>query len=116
MIVDDSRLIRQKIERESDDSFQVVAMASNGAEAIEMYQRERPDLVTMDLTMPTLDGIECIKGLIAIDTNVKILVVSALNDKSTGIEALEVGAMGFVIKPFSSEDLRSALNEIVEDN
>lgn len=116
MIVDDSKLIRQKIERETDSKlFNIVADAANGAEAITLFKELSPDVVTMDLTMPTLDGIECINALVKIDNTVKILVISALSDKETGIEALEKGAMGFIVKPFSGNDLQSALRDIIED-
>lgn len=117
MIVDDSKLIRHKIARESDQElFDVVCTAANGEEAIEMLKRLNPDIVTMDLTMPRLDGIECIERLVEIDETVKILVISALNDKATGMEALEKGAMGFITKPFSESDLKTALVDmIIED-
>ena len=116
MIVDDSKMIRQKIERECDSSlFQVVGSAVNGAHALGLFEEVSPDVVTMDLTMPNLDGIGCIQGLIKLDPSCRILVISALNDKATGIEALEVGAMGFVTKPFSAEELQDTLREMIED-
>jgi len=77
--------------------------------------KHHPDVVTMDLTMPNLDGIETIEQLVMLKPEVKILVVSALNDKATGMEALERGAMGFINKPFSESDIRSALATIIED-
>ena len=115
MIVDDSNLIRRKLAREIDARvFKVVAQAEDGSVAIELFKSCRPDVVTMDLTMPTLSGIECIEQLVQLDPTVKILVVSALNDKATGIEALERGAMGFLNKPFSEEEITSALQVIIE--
>ena len=115
MIVDDSNLIRRKLAREIDQNvFEVVAEAENGQVALEQFKQKRPDVVTMDLTMPNLDGIECIEELVRIDPNVKILVVSALNDKATGMEALEKGAMGFLNKPFSEEEITSALEVLIE--
>jgi len=117
MIVDDSKLIRKKIERECDERiFSVIGTAKNGEEALEIFASMQPDVVTMDLTMPRLDGIECIQGLIKIDPGVRILVVSALNDKATGLTALEEGAMGFLIKPFSGQHLQEALREMIEDS
>ncbi|GAB1259026.1 response regulator [Aurantivibrio plasticivorans] len=116
MIVDDSKIIRRKIERCQDASkFQVVATAKNGAEAIQQFQETRPSVVTMDLTMPEMDGIECISNLVAINPDVRILVVSALSDKATGIEALKKGARGFLCKPFTEDDLVNALAELTED-
>ena len=116
MVVDDSKLIRQKIERECDAGlFHVIGLAADGADALELFKVAMPNVVTMDLTLPNLDGIGCIEGLIKLDPNVRILVISALNDKETGIDALEKGAMGFITKPFSGGDLQIALREIIED-
>lgn len=116
MIVDDSNLIRNRIQREYDSQqFQLVGTAENGSTALELFDRLKPDVVTMDLTMPQIDGIECIEHLIAKSPDVRILVVSAINDKATGMEALEKGAMGFITKPFSGNDLKAALQELVED-
>ena len=116
MIVDDSNIIRRKIERCNDsDKFNVVASAANGAEALEIFKKLRPQVVTMDLTMPEMDGIACIQQLVAIDPEVDILVISALSDKATGIQALKKGARGFLCKPFSEEQLLDALIELTED-
>lgn len=115
VIVDDSKLIRNRIEREYDSSiFNLVGTAADGAAAIKLCERSRPDVVTMDLTMPELDGIRCISHLTEKFPCVKILVITALNDKATGIEALEKGAMGLITKPFSGPELKAALNEIIE--
>lgn len=117
LIVDDSNIIRRKIERSQQASrFEVVGSASSGAEAVSSFQQLDPDVVTMDLTMPEMDGIECISKLVALKPEVRILVVSALADKATGIEALERGAQGFLCKPFDDEKLSLALNELVEDS
>ncbi len=116
LIVDDSKLIRQKIERECDQNlFHIVGSAIDGSQALSLFFQQAIDVVTMDLTMPELDGIECIESLVRLDPDVKILVISALNDVATGMEALEKGAMGFVTKPFSGSELQSALCELVED-
>ena len=116
MIVDDSALIRRKITREFDKKkFQLVATAVNGEQAIDLFKMHRPQIVTMDITMPMLDGIECIETLIALDPAVQILVVSALSDQATGMEALEKGANGFLIKPFSEDQITSALDIMTED-
>ena len=69
----------------------------------------------MDLTMPEMDGIECIKNIIKIDDSVKILVISALSDKATGIQALKEGALGFLCKPFTEEQLLAALIELDQE-
>lgn len=116
MIVDDSTIIRRKIERCNDShKFRVVAAAANGAEALQLFKQTHPKVVTMDLTMPEMDGIDCIQQLIALNAEVRILVISALSDKATGIEALKKGARGFLLKPFSDEQLLDALTELTED-
>lgn len=117
MIVDDSNIIRRKIERCNDsDKFTVVGSASNGAEALTIFSVTKPKVVTMDLTMPEMDGIACIEQLIALDSDLRILVISALSDKATGIEALKKGARGFLCKPFTEQQLLDALIELTEDD
>lgn len=116
MIVDDSNIIRSRIQRVYNaDEFQLVAIAKNGAEAIDKFITHQPDIITMDITMPEVDGIECIQTITSQDENVRILVVSALSDKATGIKALSFGASGFLCKPFTDEELNEALDELVED-
>ena len=114
LVVDDSNIIRRKIERGQNGSvFTVVGSAASGKEAVALFEKVDPDVVTMDLTMPEMDGIECITAIKAIKPSVKILVVSALSDKATGIEALECGAQGFLCKPFDDDKLNEALKELV---
>lgn len=118
LIVDDSNMIRTRIARvvQSGGLKGVVlaGLARNGAEAVRIAKAVRPDVVTMDLTMPEMDGIECIAALLRFDPSINILVVSALSDKSTAIQALKLGARGFVAKPFSDEELQIALLDVAE--
>ena len=115
MIVDDSNVIRRKIERSAHiGNLDVVGMAPDGLAAVKMCQETQPDLVTMDLTMPHMEGIECIENLVAIQPDILILVVSALADKATAIEALKKGAHGFLCKPFTEEELSAALDELLQ--
>ena len=114
LIVDDSNVIRNRISRSSSQmNFEVVGTASNGQEAVDLYRQYRPDIVTMDLTMPKMDGLNCINEIASMDENANILVISALSDKATGIRALQLGARGFIYKPFSDEDLFQALEEML---
>jgi two-component system chemotaxis response regulator CheY len=116
MIVDDSNIIRRRIERSQQiDRLEVVGAAANGRDAIEMFRRTDPDVVTMDLTMPEMDGIECVEQLVAMKPDVLILVVSALADKATAVEAIEKGANGFLCKPFTDRQLNDALEELLRD-
>ncbi|MGH1426799.1 MAG: response regulator [Arenicella sp.] len=113
MIVDDSMLIRRQISRLSDhDVFDIVAEAKNGHEAIQLFEHHRPQVVTMDITMPQLDGIACTSRIIAIDPKVQILIVSALSSREIGIQALQNGATGFLNKPFNEEQLQTALSTV----
>ena len=115
MIVDDSNIIRNKIKRSlNSDRYQLIADANDGEKAIAQFQASPCDVVTMDLTMPNVDGIGCIEQLIKIQPDVLILVVSALSDKATGIEALQKGARGFLLKPFTEDQLIHALDELTE--
>ena len=117
MIVDDSNIIRSKITRTlSQHHMEVVATASNGEEAISLFARTTPDVVMMDLTMPRMDGLECIRALRKLNSKVHILVVSALADKATAIQALKEGAQGFLCKPFSESDLTEAMDELLGDD
>ena len=116
MIVDDSNMIRSRISRVVAEGglkgVAIVGLARNGVEALRVAQATQPDVVTMDLTMPEMDGIECIRRLLHMNPKISILVVSALADRSTAIEALRLGARGFVAKPFTDQELQSALMEM----
>ena len=114
LIVDDSNIMRRRIERSQQiDRIDVVGLASNGLEAVELFRRTDPDVVTMDITMPQMDGIECVGQLVAIKPQVLILVISALADKATAVEAMEKGANGFLNKPFTDRQLNDALEELL---
>lgn len=116
MIVDDSNIIRRRIERSQQIArLEVVGSARNGREAIELARRMQPDVVTMDLTMPEMDGIECVQKLVALNSKVLILVVSAIADKATAVEAIEKGANGFLCKPFTDKQLNAALHQLLLD-
>ena len=116
LIVDDSNIIRSRIARIALHprlrAINIVGLAKNGVEAVDICRRQTPDVVTMDLTMPEMDGIRCVERLIAHDPRLNILVVSALSDKTTAIQALKKGARGFLHKPFSDEQLVEALLEV----
>lgn len=118
MIVDDSNMIRSRISRVVQKgalhNVSLVGLARNGIEALRIAKSTRPEVVTMDLTMPEMDGVQCISELLRVLPKLNILVVSALSDKSTAIAALRLGARGFVAKPFTDEELEIALLEVAE--
>ena len=114
LIVDDSLIIRRKIEREIQlPELTEILMANNGREAVDVFRDHRPELVTMDLTMPEMNGTECVKQLVAIKADTVILVVSALADKATAIKAIKNGAYGFLCKPFTEAQLNDALTKCI---
>lgn len=116
MIVDDSLVIRRKIERACDltDVTEIVT-AVDGLDALEKARQHMPDIVTMDITMPNMDGVECVKRLVELKPDIYILVVSALKDKATSISAIQNGAHGFLPKPFTDKRLPDAVNELIQD-
>ena len=114
LIVDDSNIVRRRIERSQQiPDLQVVGSAADGREALELFRATDPDVVTMDITMPHMDGIECVEKLVQLKPEVLILVISALADKATAVEAMEKGANGFLNKPFSDRQLNEALEELL---
>ncbi len=116
MVVDDSQMIRNQVERVlRSEEFDFCGSAKDGEEAVREFAELKPQIVTMDLTMPRMDGIQAIKEMMAIDPQVRILVVSALMDTDTALEALELGAYGFLCKPFTDYDLIAAVEELISD-
>lgn len=117
LIVDDSNVIRNKIERDIQDghlsNLNVVGKAKDGKEALYLFRQHQPDFVTMDLTMPNIDGLSCIRSMIAMNSNINILVVSALADEYSGLLALQYGARGFLQKPFTDYELLQAVKEMM---
>ena len=114
LIVDDSSTVRRSIERHIfSNRVTEVYQAANGREAMELFERHRPEYVTMDLTMPGMDGLTCISKMMALKPDTRLMVISALGDAETAIEAVERGANEYVVKPFSPEDLNLALANLV---
>lgn len=118
MVVDDSLVFRNRISRLATDGrlegLTVIAQAADGLEAVEQAQRHRPDFVTMDLTMPRMDGPECLEALRTVVPESRVLVVSALSDRATALKAMTRGAHGFLLKPFSDDQLVDSLRELME--
>jgi len=114
LIVDDSLIVRNAIERnvchaEITEIFQ----ADNGIAALQIFYREQPELVTMDLTMPHLDGIACLQEIQKSGHTASILVISAINSHRTAMDAVARGACGFLVKPFTAAELIEALNDLI---
>jgi len=92
------------------EGFEVLE-AANGAEAVERYNVEKPDLVLMDITMPVMDGIDALKAIKAMDDDAKVIMVTALGQRSMVLEAIRAGAKDFVVKPFQPEKLMEAVRK-----
>lgn len=115
MIVDDAAFVRGTIKDIFQrHGWQVVAEARDGAEAIELYKQHKPDLVTMDIVMPKLSGIESVKGICAADPNARIIMCSAMGQQPLVIEAIQAGARDFVIKPFQASRVLEAAARAME--
>ena len=114
LIVDDSLIVRNAIERSvRNGDITGVLRAADGAEAVQLFDEHRPSLVTMDLTMPKLDGLAAISKIRAIVPHSSILVISALNSHKTAMEAISRGACGFLTKPFTEREVGEALDQLV---
>jgi two-component system chemotaxis response regulator CheY len=114
LIVDDSEVMRRAIERAIGDKHEV-RTAGDGEEALRVFDEFGPDVVTMDITMPKMDGLTCVDALLTRRSDVRVLVVSALADIGTAIAAVKRGARGFLTKPFTPETIAEELKDLLED-
>jgi len=116
MIVDDSSIMRKAIEKYlTGAGIEIVGTAGDGKQAIELFKSTMPDVVTLDITMPEMDGLQCLEELLKIKPDVKVMVVSALKDESTALEALKKGASSCLGKPFTPEIIKEAFDQVVAD-
>lgn len=114
LIVDDAAFMRMMVKDIlSKNGYEIVGEAENGAVAIEKYQELKPDLVTMDITMPEMDGIAAVKGIKKIDADAKIIMCSAMGQQAMVIEAIQAGARDFIVKPFQPERVLEAVRKAV---
>ncbi|MBD3225269.1 MAG: response regulator [Caldithrix sp.] len=114
LIVDDSSIIRKVIEKILITfNLEIVGTAADGAEALKLFKEKEPELVTLDITMPEIDGLTVLEEMLKINPQVKIMVVTALSDKPTGIRAIKLGAKSFVGKPFTEEKLKEAFRKMI---
>ena len=113
LIVDDSRTSRKLLRGILENSgYKIVAEATNGQEGYEKYVEFRPDVVTMDITMPVLDGIEALKKIVGDFPDAKVVMVTAAGQKTKLVEAVQNGASEFVSKPFDPEQLRAIIEKV----
>ncbi len=117
LIVDDSMIIRQSIEQNLNEfPVEVVGTAGDGKMALELFKETSPDVVTLDITMPELDGLSVLEEMMKADENVKVMVITALKDKATGLKSIQLGAKSLIVKPFTTEKLKNAFTRMLEKN
>lgn len=112
LVVDDAAFMRVSIKNMiSKHGFEVIGEAENGAVAVQKFSELSPDIVTLDITMPEMTGLEALKEIMKINPNAVVIMVSALGQESMVREAVMSGAKGFVVKPFKEDVIVSALNK-----
>ncbi len=116
MVVDDSKIMRKILTNTlTEGGHEVVKDAINGKEALDALagMEQKPDLITLDITMPVMDGLEALKTITATYPDVKVVMVSAAGQKSKVMEALKAGARDFLQKPFEKDDVLAVINKFV---
>ena len=114
LVVDDAAFMRMMIKDIlSKNGYEVVGEAENGAVAVQKFSELRPDLTTMDITMPEMDGITAVKEIKKIDPAAKVIMCSAMGQQSMVIEAIQSGARDFIVKPFQPDRVLEAVSKVV---
>ncbi|SHF53903.1 response regulator [Ornithinibacillus halophilus] len=117
LIVDDAKFMRVTLANIlSKENHEIVGEAENGQQAVELYKDTKPDLVTMDITMPIMNGIDAIKEIVTYDRNAQIIVCSAMGQQKIVVNAIEIGAKDFIVKPFDESRVLETVNRILEKN
>lgn len=112
LVVDDAAFMRMMIKDILvKHGFEVVGEASNGAEAVVLFKELGPDLVTMDITMPEMDGITALKGIKKLDPDAKVIMCSAMGQQAMVLEAIQAGAKDFIVKPFQADRVIDAVKK-----
>ncbi len=114
LVVDDAIFMRKMIaEILVENGMDVIGEADNGSTAVERYKELKPDLVTMDIIMPEMNGIDAVRQIVAIDSQAKIVMCSALGQQALVQEAITAGAKDFLIKPFNPSRVVEVVNKIM---
>ena len=114
MVVDDAAVMRIRLRDILETRYKVVAEAANGREALDLYESYRPDFVTLDITMPQLNGIEALTLMMHAHPDAKVVIVSAVGQKRMVFQAIAQGAKDFIIKPFEPERVLIAIDRLFE--
>ncbi len=116
LIVDDSLIIRKKLTKIIEKlGHEVLYGAKNGQEGIDSFISKKPDLVTMDITMPDMDGITAVKGIIKNDPEAKIIMITSHGQEDMVIKSIQAGAVGYMLKPITDEKLATSIGEVFEE-
>lgn len=112
LIVDDAQFMRMMLKNIlTQNGYEVVGEAANGKEGIAKYSELKPDIVTLDITMPEMDGVSALKEIKALDSSAKVIMCSAMGQQAMVVDAIKAGAIDFVVKPFQPERVMEALNK-----
>jgi len=95
------------------NGFEVIGEASNGIKAVEMYKKDKPDIVTMDITMPDMDGIQAVKAIKEFDPTAKVIMCSAMGQQTMVMDAIRAGARDFIVKPFQADRVLEAIKKAI---
>ena len=108
LIVDDALIMRKRIREIAElAGWEIAGEATDGEEALALYAQEKPDLVTLDIVMPNLDGVSALKRIVEYDPTARVVMVSAVNQKTKLVECIQAGAVDFIVKPFDKSTLLS---------
>lgn len=114
LIVDDAAFMRMMIkEILTKNGFEVIGEAQDGKEAVAKYKELQPDLVTLDITMPEMDGLGALKEIRSYDPNAKVIMCSAMGQQAMVIDAIQAGAKDFIVKPFQADRVLEAIKKTI---
>lgn len=114
LITDDALFMRVTLKNILENNgFEVVGEAANGVESVNLYKRLKPDLVTMDITMPEMDGLTALKEIRAMDPTATVVMCTAMGQKTLVVEAIQAGAKDFIVKPFQPERVIEAMSKLL---
>ena len=114
LITDDALFMRVTLKNIlTKGGYEIVGEAANGQESVDMYQQHKPDLVTMDITMPEMDGITAVREIKKLDPNANVIMCTAMGQKSMVMEAVAAGAKDFLVKPFQPDKVIEAIQKII---
>lgn len=118
VVTDDAIFMRTLLRKiiEQGEDFEVLGEASNGREAIEAAEKYKPDILTLDITMPEMDGIQAVPEILKVSPNTNIIMVSAMGQQSMIIEAIKQGAKDFVVKPFEKSRVYQSVKNVLAMN